>query len=291
MAALTTEDLAGIVVEVLPDSVASESVLSRAGATNISYNTDVVRRVTFGGASAVNEGEVKPSSGMGIKSIDVVKTKLVYKWTETDEFQNTDEGAQIAAQALRLAIGGLIKSADIAVLNGTDPGTGDAIANAAAVNLKDNATAATAEDAAGLVAGLASASSLEAVLLSDAGFNQVAFAASTSGLRLYPEASKTEVFPFWSANALYAPAAGLNGWNINEKIKNDVLAYAGDFSHVGRSFGAPDVRVYNQAIFDGVNLAETNRVGYIVEVPLAFYIEDPASFVAVKSATEDDPEA
>lgn len=281
---LTTKDLESVVVSVLPNAVSETSVLSKAGANNISYNTDILRRTSFGGPSAVFEGEVKPGSDIGLSSISVKKFKLVHKFVETEEFENTEEGRAIAAESLKLAVSSLIKGSDVAILNGTSPATGTAVDDFADVNLKDNATSITA--AAETVTDddflkiLRTNNKVSAVLLGDDGFASIAYAKNDFG-RVYPDANQ-DGFQFWSKPAYYSSAVSLNGWNASTEIKNDVLAYAGDFTKISRSYGLPEVRKYDQAIFDGVNLAETNQIGYIIEVPLAFAIETPGKFTALK---------
>lgn len=290
---LTTEELAGIVADVLPAIQSETSVLTRAGATSISYGTDIVSQATLGGPAAVEEGNRKPMSNVSVKPYKVVKHVLSYIFTQSEQFTDTEEGRKITASVLQQAIANLVKGFDIVVLSGTDPHTGNPFEPAELVNLKDNAsqhfttgTVATDSDIRDI---LASTSRVKSVILSDSGLNVVQFAESASGLRKYPDASIESSFDFWGVRAHHSETLGIDGWSDIATFDNNTIAVAGDFSKVLRSYGEPRVKQAHERI-GGRDLIDNNEVGYRIEVPVSYIIKDPSSFTVLKTEEEVVPE-
>lgn len=286
MAVMSSADLESVIVEVLPTLQAETSVLTRAGASNVSYNTDIVRRVSLGGPAAVEEGAKKPLSDSSIASYNVVRHHLTYILLQQEAFQDTPEGRELTANALSEAVENIVKGFDILVLNGTSPQTGTAFAPAASSNLKDNATqhvidGASASDVKDI---LAITKKSKNVILSDAGLNVVQFAETSGGLRMYPEATSDSSFEFWGSKAHHSEALGVDGWSDTTIFENTNVAVAGDFSRIGRSYGQPSIRLYTEAL-GGVMLGDYNQVGYRIEVPVAYYVEDPSAFTVLKDET------
>lgn len=284
---LTTAELEATIVEVLPVVQKETSVLTRAGASNVSYNTDIVQKLSLGGPAAVEEGNLKPKSDVSIANFTVVKHVLSYILLQTEQFQDTPEGRELTANALQDAVGNMVKGFDILVLNGTNPQTGTAFTPAAAVNLKDNAsehlaagTAATAEEIKDIIAATSKA---KAVVLSDKGLNAIQFSETASGLRAYPEASRNSSFDFWGVGAHHSDALGLNGWSDVAEFTNKNVAVTGDFSKIGRSYGTPRVKLFTEAL-GGVILGDYNQIGYRIEVPVAYYVQNPESFSILKTS-------
>lgn len=288
---LTTADLESVIAEVLPSIQAETSVLTRAGASSVSYNTNVVRSVTLGGPAAVSEGALKPLSDSVVDSSETVRHVLSYILLQSEQFTDSVEGRAIAAESLKQAVQNLVKGLDIMVLSGTDPQTGNAFVPAAGVNLKDNAsehlTAGVAPTDAEIKATLAATAKAKALVLSDAGLSAVQFAESASGFRKYPDASINGTFDFWGVKAHHSEALGIDGWSATEVFENGSVAVAGDFSKIGRSYGVPSVKFYDQAL-GGIILGDHNLVGYRVEVPVAYYVKDPSSFTILKVEEEEE---
>lgn len=282
---LTIAELKQTVVEILPTVVEAKSALTAAGASSVSYATDKVVQDTIGFAADVDEGGVKPLSDLGAKEWELQYVKLVHAIVVTEEFLNTPEGRTRAASQVNNAVASLVQSADVAILAGTNPATGAAVTRRALQNLKDNATAVTAtgQTDADVVAALRGSKRGNFVLLSDEGFSGLAYEMNTQGMPKYPAAVVDGTFPFWTAKAAHFEVVGLDGKDSDTYFRNDVLAYAGNFSTISRAFLAPSVRMDRSGTIGGVNLLERNMLSYIIEQPLKYYISNPADFFSVKS--------
>lgn len=289
MAYLTTADLKETYLATLPTINRETSCLSRAGASNVSYETTGVRSMSLGGAAVVGEGEEKPLSNLAISEEDLLTLKLVHMMVVTDEFEDTKEGRALAAEYINEAARSISVSSDIAILNGTNPATGLAVAAYSASNLKDNATAVTVdgttvvtnEDA--LIGALSAAADPEFGLLSKAGFSAVAYASTTNGSK-YPNASRNETFSFWTTDVARCEAVGLDGWDEASQTTNNVLGYFGNFSRIVRAFTDVQVRVKDAGTVGTHNLTTENKTLYIVEQTMKFYVEDPSNFAVALSA-------
>ena len=286
MATLSTELLKSHVVQTLPDSVQYNSVLTDAGANNISYGVNSIRSVSMGAGSVVDEGGVKPVSNVALDDTDVVHSKIVIPFIVTEEFDESEEGSEVVLDLIAQASKTLVKSIDIAILNGTNPSTGVAVAKFSDFNLKDNATdqgiSSTLDDA--LYEVLTASPMTERILLSRDGFGQIANL-RTGGFRNYPDAKTNgEWFGFGTANARLAQVLGLDGFTEDSQFENTTLALAGDFSRIGRSYGKTVVRVAREGTIGGENLLETNKVAYIFEQFFSFYVKGPDAFTIVKTS-------
>ena len=285
---LTTAQIADRITALLPTAATEFSAISKAGATNISFNTDIVKTVSLGGPGLYREGEIKQLSDQGVKNTEVYKAKLVHILLMSNEFDNNPAGEEIKSEQLAQVAASLVKAADVAILNGTDPRTGTARTDLATINLKDNAveTIVAAEDSvpAALVDLLKGTKKNSGLILSGNGFAEVAYAVNTSGAALYPAASKNEVFPFiGGVDTVYSSALGIDGWTSETEVENDNLAVTGPWETVARAFSPVTVTASTEATVGGVNLFAENMTAYRVEQFISFAVTNPAAFSVLKT--------
>lgn len=288
MAYLSTEDLSEIVIKTLPGLMDEGSALVAAGTTNIAYDTTDIRKMQISGPAVVAEGASKPMSNPDWEMEKVRTLKLVQAMVVTEEFLDTSEGKKMAAEAVGKYLASFPKGIDIAVLNGTNPRTGEAVSAYATDNLKDNATQFSSSDPALIDQVIASAiygiDEAEYLLLSREGFNQVSSLRTvTDGLQKY-RLDRNRSFDFSSVEASTFRSVGMNGWNPG-RILNSNLAMAGDFSKIGMAFQAPTVRIGREGTFNGENLLQDNKIAYIIEQKVKFYVDEPESFAVIKDTS------
>lgn len=293
----TTADIEKRIVKAMPTAVESNSFLTRAGATSISYNTTDVRRAGIGGAAFVEEGGVKPVSDTAAAEWSVQQGKLVYAHIATDEYMDDEEGRAEMTKLVAASSRFLTVSSDILIATGNNPANGNNIArlddyNLYETSLENVATAATgAANVAAIQEALSVAESPEKIVLSPLGFSSVAYAKAQNGTdQAYPLADRNGTFDFWATDAFRAKYAGANGiladpvTGGSKIIPNDVVAYLGDFSGIGRAFGALKVRILREATIGGVSLGETNQVAYLIEQTVRWVLSSPDAISVVKAA-------
>lgn len=285
---MTTQDLQGVVVEILPSVVDSESIFSKVGASSVDYNTDIVRRIRTSGANVVAEGGQKSETPRKIDDVDVVRLKVVYEWTETEEFQATEEGNKLAFDALQKNVAELVKSADIYLLTGKNPADGTTSTAATGKNIYDLATkhdiptTSTPEDQEeGIIKGFELTPNADAAILSRKGLNVLQFSRGTNGPN-YPGVTKDGVFDIYGVPCLFDDRVGIDGWTTTGNISNETLTYVGDFKNIARAYNDVSLRMSKEATIAGVNLFEHNMVGYVLEMWFSYYIENGETFTVVQ---------
>lgn len=302
---LTLEDLQARIMGVLPSAVEKRSALTAAGATNVAFDTDILREYTIGGASAVAETAEKPLSDLGIADHLLNEVTLVHIIVGSNQYLRTAEGSDAVDRFVAQAADSLVWSSDIVLLAGTNPADGTALdgtpdsdlipsVDLSDVNLKENAIQVvlgtvdtvgdtpdeTADEA--IKRALALAPSGDYLLLSNPGFAGVAFSENGAGLPKYPLSTRDGNFPFWTASASRHEQVGLDGFSATARVTNDVLAYAGDFSRVSRAYSNISITRATEATVGGLNLFSRNLSAYRIEQTFKFAV-DPDLFVAVHS--------
>jgi hypothetical protein len=285
MAFLSTDDLSEVVIETLPGILEQNSALVAAGVRNISYNTDKISKINVPFPSIVAEGGVKPVENPEWELEDVKPIKLVQAMVVTEEFEDSEEGRRKAAEAIGAYLGSFAKGMDIAILNGTDPRSGNALGAYSTTNLKNNATPFNSADPTLFDRVLNSAiygvDNADFVLLSDAGLSQYGqLISEPNGMPKYQNISRRAAFSL--PQGYTAQAFTSVGLDSKEK-KNTNLAYLGDFNRIGVSFQAPTVRIGREGTINGENLLAENKVAYIVEQLGRFYVDGPEKFAVVKN--------
>lgn len=285
MAYLSTDQLSEVVIANLPAIIEQGSALAAAGVTNISYDTTDIQKSSVPYPTVVAEGGIKPVENPTWELDKVKSVKLVQAMVVSEEFEDSAEGRRKAAEAIGKYLGTFAPGLDIAVINGTDPRSGNAVAAYADSNLKQNATVFNSSDATlvdrMLTAAVYGIEAPEFVLLSQLGLSQYGqLVTEPNGLPKYQNISR--VAPFDLPGGFRAQFFKTVGLDAKGK-RNSNLALVGDFSKIGVSFQAPSVRIGREGIIGGENLLETNKVAYIVEQKVKFYVDEPESFAIVKN--------
>lgn len=285
---LTTDYLQENIVEVIPTVYEQRSALTAAGATSVGYETTELKQNSVGGANIVGEGEVKPLTDHNTVRKDAKEVTLTHVFVATNQFLDTNEGRADAAAFITGAAESLIQSADIAVLHGTNPASGVVIADLQEASIVPAAGHTVVQDAEeaideAIYRGLVEGTADDFILLSNAGLRGIQYA-QLNGVAKFVQANRNASFPFWASEAQAFEAAGIDGFTATEKITNDVLAVNGNFSGIRRAFGTVKVDFFDQAVFGGVSLAETNQVAYRVEQTVRFFNTNPEDFTVVQSA-------
>lgn len=276
MTTLTTADLTEKLVAFLPSAFDTKSALSAAGATNVSFTTNIVKNISTGGASVVTEGAVKPVTQIKQTNAPLVAAKLVHLWTTTDEFEDTPEGQESVARFIQETTASLVKSFDILVLNGTNPHTGEAVVGPLADNaVKSKAKvvefdAATEDINEALYGALADVARPDYLLLSDAGYSEVGFSADNIGNKM--NVTRDAEFTYGPGIPTHRfQAVGIDGYTPDADIKNANLAIAGPFSKIVRTIDTVTVRKSTEATVGDVSMFEQNMSAYLVEVGVKYY--------------------
>lgn len=285
MAYISTDELSEIVIDNLPAIMEQGSALVAAGVSNISYDTTDIQKVSVPYAAVVAEGGVKPVENPEWE-LDKVKTlKLVQAMVVSEEFEDSAEGREKAAEAIGKYLGTFAPSTDIAILNGRNPRTGLAVAAYGDSNLTDNATLFNSGDASTVDRIINSAAygipEAEFILLSRLGLSQMGqLVSEPNGIPKIQNISRTGEFLLPTGFPVqYFKSVGLN----SKTQANTNLAMLGDFSKIGVAFQAPTIRIGREGIIGGENLLEGNKIAYIVEQKVKFYVDEPETFAVVKN--------
>ena len=285
MAFLSTDDLSEIVIANLRGIMEQGSALVAAGVTNISYDVTDIQKIDVPYAAVVAEGAAKPVLNPEWELDKVKPLKLVQAMVVTEEFEDSAEGRAKAAEAIGKYLATFAPSTDIAILNGTNPRTGSAVAAYADSNIKDNGTVFNSADVTVVDAVIRAASwgveNADFALLSRLGLSQLGqLVTDSNGLpKIYGLTRSGEFMLPGGLPAEYFKSVGLNG----KGFVNTNLAILGDFSKIGVAFQAPSVRIGREGTINGENLLEENKIAYIVEQKVKFYVDEPESFAVVKN--------
>lgn len=276
MAVLTTETLASKLVEFLPDAFNEASAITASGASNVNFNTDIVKNISVGGANVVEEGGVKPESNISVNNAPLAYTKLVYHYITTDELNDSEEGKAELEAFLQKTAEGLIKSFDILVLNGTNPASGSKLSPALydnSVNAKVGEFEIYDHEVMGITLpiykSLGKVDRPDYLLFSNRGWAAVGLDIENNNIT--SNISRDSEFYYGPGiPSSRFTTVGLDGFTDKENIYNDVISYTGPFSKIVRAATEIKVRESTDATIGDVNLFTQNMKAYIVEMGVKF---------------------
>lgn len=290
--AVLSKDIKNIYREILPGITGTNSALSLAGASAINWNTDKLVETSVPGASLVAEDGEKDMTGAHLDEAEVKEIKLVSIFPVTEETATSEHGNDTIASLVANAVDAIVKSSDIAIINGYNAKTGVKDATHAPVSILGDGTEVTgkASEDAWVTFKDAIAKSTQnnqSVLLSHAGFMSFATAQTKNDLDRFPGLSKNVPFTQWGINFVesdHATATKITKNTGEYEYAEKVLGYMGNFRNVYRAFMPVSIRTSTEGTIGGYNALAHNATLFIIEQRVKYLIKNPSKFTVIKAA-------